>query len=150
MDKRLIIICIMLLCSVNIKSQNAIVLESSNKPIIKVNIGDAEAYMLIDTGSSINILSIDAVNKYKLRVRTQYSGNVYSTNDNINAVHVDNVIIRVNGKPFYQYMMIDISVIVSNIKASTGIKIAGILGTPAIKELGMVIDLKRGIVTLND
>ena len=38
------------------------------------------------------------------------------------------------------------------IKSETNLKsletIAGILGTPAIKELGMIIDLSRGIVTI--
>ena len=47
-----------------------------------------------------------------------------------------------------QFVMINLSSITDNILQATGIKIAGILGTPAIKELGMVIDLRRGIVTL--
>ena len=34
------------------------------------------------------------------------------------------------------------------IKPETGIKIVGILGTPGIKQLGMIIDLSRGIVTI--
>ena len=48
-----------------------------------------------------------------------------------------------------QFVMINLSSITDNILQATGIKIAGILGTPAIKELGMVIDLSRGIVTIN-
>ena len=47
-----------------------------------------------------------------------------------------------------QFVMINLSSITDNILQATGIKIAGILGTPAIKELGMVIDLSRGIMTL--
>ena len=47
-----------------------------------------------------------------------------------------------------QFISSDLTVIRESILQQTGIKIAGILGTPAIKELGMVIDLRRGIVTL--
>ena len=33
-------------------------------------------------------------------------------------------------------------------EAETGIEVVGILGTPAIKQLGMIIDLSGGIVTI--
>ena len=49
-----------------------------------------------------------------------------------------------------QFISSDLTVIRESILQSTGIKIAGILGTPAIKELGMIIDLRRGIVTLSE
>lgn len=46
--------------------------------------------------------------------------------------------------------MLNVSSISGNILQVTGIKIAGIIGTPAIKELGMIIDLRRGIVALSE
>ena len=49
-----------------------------------------------------------------------------------------------------QFISSDLTVIRESILQSTGIKIAGIIGTPAIKELGMVIDLRRGIITLSE
>ena len=56
--------------------------------------------------------------------------------------------VRFQGTNVYQFAATDIEMVVYSIEHNTGIKIAGILGTPAIKELGMVIDLRRGIVTL--
>lgn len=132
------------------KAQTTVKLVSDTRPIIKVQINGKVEYMLIDTGSSINILSQQTVYKYKARIRTHYAGIVYSTKGNTNAVHVDSVIIKINEMKINQFVMINLSSITDNILQATGIKIAGILGTPAIKELGMVIDLKRGIITLND
>ena len=56
--------------------------------------------------------------------------------------------VNVKGRTVNQFISSDLTVIRESILQSTGIKIAGILGTPAIKELGMVIDLSRGIVTI--
>ena len=57
--------------------------------------------------------------------------------------------IKIKEMKINQFVMINLSSITDNILRVTGIKIAGILGTPAIKELKMVIDLSRGIVTIN-
>ena len=59
------------------------------------------------------------------------------------------VMIKIKEMKINQFVMINLSSITDNILLVTGIKISGILGTPAIKELGMVIDLSRGIVTIN-
>lgn len=150
MDKRLIIIMALLLCVFCVKAQTVVKLESDIRPIVKTLINGKVEYMLIDTGSSINILSQQTVYKYKVRIRTHYAGTVYSTKGNTNAVHVDSVTIKINKMNINQFVMINLSSITDNILQATNIKIAGILGTPAIKELGMVIDLKKGIVILND
>ena len=150
MDKRLTVILLAALCLYNCTfAQEEIRLIDSDKPIIEVKINGNEYNMLIDTGSSINILCKDVVKKEHIRVRTYFSGDLYSATTKIRARHVDNVIITVNDSKIYQFIMFDIESIKESILQSTGIKIAGILGTPAIKELGMVIDLSRGIVTIN-
>lgn len=87
--------------------------------------------------------------KKKIKIRTYFKGNLYSISDEIKARHVDNAIVNAHHYNVYQFVMFDIKNIQESILKSTGIKIAGILGTPAIKELGMVIDLSRGIVTIN-
>lgn len=149
MDRRLIIIVMLLWCFLIAKAQNYIALESSERPIVKVNINGSEAYMLIDTGSSINILTMKAVKAHRLRIRTIYAGGVYSATTEMNAIHVDKAKIDIRGALFYQFLTIDISLITKNIFEETGIEISGIIGTPAIISLGMVVDLKRGIITIN-
>lgn len=149
MDKRLMIGMALLLCFFCVKAQTVVKLENDIRPIVRVHINGKVEYMLIDTGSSINILSPQTVYNYKVRIRTHYSGTVYSTKGNTNAVHVDSVMIKIKEMKINQFVMINLSSITDNILQATGIKIAGILGTPAIKELGMVIDLSRGIITIN-
>lgn len=148
MDKRLMIGMALLLCFFCVKAQRNILFESSIRPIVKVDINGVDAYMLIDTGSSINVISVQAVSRHKLRVRTSYAGTLYSATNQVNAKHVDKARIEIAGKPFYQFVMIDISVIATNILFATGIEISGIIGTPGIKDLGIVIDLKQGIITI--
>ena len=84
-----------------------------------------------------------------MRLRSYYSGNIQSATEKVKARHVDKAEITLGGINVYQFVMVDISELTDNIFQSTGIEVAGILGTPAIKELGMVIDLSRGIVTIN-
>ena len=148
MDKRLMIIMALLLSLFCVKAQTVVKLESDMRPIVRVRINGKVEYMLIDTGSSINIMSPQTAYKYKARIRTRYAGTVYSTEGHTNAVHVDSIIIKVREKQINQFVMINLSSITDNILQATGIEVVGILGTPAIKELGMVIDLRRGIVTL--
>ena len=150
MDKRLMVIMALLLSLFCVKAQTVVKLESDIRPIVKVQINGKVEYMLIDTGSSINIMSPKTAYKYKARIRTRYAGTVYSTEGYANAVHVDSVIIKVREKQINQFIMLNVSSISDNILQVTGIKISGILGTPAIKELGMVIDLRRGIITLSE
>lgn len=150
MSKKLIFILILLICFICSKAQININLESVSRPIVKVKINDKTEYLLIDTGSTINILTPDAVNLYKFRIRTRYAGTLYSITDKINAFHVDNVLVKLENIIIYQFVMIDISTIVLNIWYETGIKISGILGTPAIKDLGMIINLSKNNIIINN
>lgn len=61
---------------------------------------------------------------------------------------VRNLTCSVKSRPATGFIATEIAEAFKPIELKTGIKIAGILGTTAIKELGMVIDLRRGIVTL--
>ena len=87
---------------------------------------------------------------YKFRIRTRYAGTLYSITDKINAFHVDNISVKLENVTIYQFVMIDISTIVLNIWYETGIKISGILGTPAIKDLGMIINLSKNNIIINN
>jgi len=66
-----VVLFIMLLLAFNLNAQNDFLLKSYERPIIEVNINGKDAFMLIDTGSSMNIIcskklamfGIDAKNK---------------------------------------------------------------------------------------
>ena len=70
MDKRLNLIFIFLVLTCKYcYSQDTICFISDEKPIIEISINGNKYNMLIDTGSSINILCKDAVKKEKMRLR---------------------------------------------------------------------------------
>ena len=57
--------------------------------------------------------------------------------------------LTVKGLPVSNILATDLDMTCESIENTTGIRVIGILGAPAIKELCMSIDLKRGIVTIN-
>ena len=76
--------------------------------------------------------------------------NYAKTISGVRAVYtIKNVNVNVKNRNASTFYSVDIESSCKSIDAETGIEVAGILGTPAIKELGMVIDLSRGIVTIN-
>ena len=150
MDKKLIILLFMLINGLTGFSQDTIRFVCEEKPIIEILINGKVHNVLVDTGSSMNILCKDVVRQNKMRLRTYYAGNIQSATTEVKARHVDKAKITLGNRDIYQFVVVDIVGLTDNIFQSTGIKIAGILGTPAIKELGMVIDLRRGIVTLSE
>lgn len=150
MDKRLIFILAFLLNNLALLSQDTIKFVCEEKPIIEILINGEKYNVLVDTGSSINILSKGVVKQNKMRLRTYYSGNIQSATTEVKARHVDKAKITLGGENIYQFVMVDIEDLSNNILQSTGIKIAGVLGTPAIKEIGMIIDLKQGVITIKD
>lgn len=52
------------------------------------------------------------------------------------------------GRAVSLFYSVDIDAVCKSMEAETGIEVVGILGTPAIRQLGMIIDLRRGIVTI--
>jgi len=104
--------------------------------------------MLIDTGSSLNVLDVNMLDK--LAIEKRFRMNMVVTLGSEHEIwHIRKACIQVKDRPVNQFIASDIKVIRESILQATGINISGILGTPAIKELGMIMDLKRGIITIN-
>lgn len=129
-------------------SQDKIYLESDSRPIVEVVINGVRTSMLVDTGSSLNIIDVNQLINLGIKKRFKMSSAnaVFCKTTMWQLLECD---VRFQGINIYQFAATDIEMVVRSIEHNTGIKIAGILGTPAIKELGMVIDLRRGIVTLD-
>ena len=141
------LICILLLISSFASAQNDFLLESYDRPILEATVNGQTVYMLIDTGSSLNVLDIEALDKLGVEKRFKMN-RVVTLGAEHDMWHIRKAEISVKARRVTQFIASDIRVIRESILQTTGIKIAGILGTPAIKELGMLIDLQRGIVTL--
>ena len=143
------VLYIFVLISSFANAQNDFLLHSYERPILDVVVNGQTVYMLIDTGSSLNVLDVNMLDK--LAIEKRFRMNMVVTLGSEHEIwHIRKAEISVKGRRVTQFIAYDIKVIRDSILQLTGIKIAGILGTPAIKELGMVIDLKRGIITLND
>ena len=141
------LICILLLISSFASAQNDFLLESYDRPIMEVTVNGQTVYMLIDTGSSLNVLDIELLDRLGVEKRFKMN-RVVTLGAEHDMWHIRKAEISVKDRRVTQFIASDIKVIRESILQATGIKVAGILGTPAIKELGMVIDLRRGLVTL--
>lgn len=134
---------------VSLFSQDKIYFESDSRPIVEVVVNGVRTSMLVDTGSSLNIIDVNQLINLgvKKRFKMSSANAVFGKTTMWQLLECD---VRFHGINVYQFAATDIEMVVHSIEHNTGIKIAGILGTPAIKELGMIIDLRRGIVTLSE
>ena len=129
-------------------SQDTIMIASEQRAIITVDINGNKEFMLVDTGSTLNIIDSDELRRLKLN-KGFLIGDINSRYSNEALYSLKNCKTIIGNSIYMQYGTSDISSAINAIHEETGIKIAGILGTPAIKQLGMIIDLSRGIVTIN-
>ena len=143
-----ILICILLVIASNLNAQNDYILKCYDRPIIEVIVNDKEVFMLIDTGSSLNVVDFSQLEDLEIKRRFKI-GDVMCIAGGSVLWQIFQVPILVKNRQVTQFISSDLTVIRESILQSTGIKIAGILGTPAIKELKMAIDLSRGIITIN-
>ena len=128
-------------------SQDNIYFESGIRPIVEVVVNGVRTSMLVDTGSSINIIDVNQLINLGVKKRFKMS----SANAVFGKITMWQLLkydVRFHGINVYQFAAADIEMVVHSIEHNTGIKVVGILGTPAIKQLGMIIDLSRGIVTI--
>ena len=145
--KAIILLLLISFMPYKLYAQNDFLLLNRNRPLIDVEINGVKAAMLIDTGSSINIICTSKLSKFggSDKVIKNYA----KTISGVRTVYtIKNVNVTVKNRNASTFYSVDIEASCKSIEAETGIEVAGILGTPAIKELGMVIDLSRGIVTI--
>lgn len=123
---------------------------SDKRPIIKVNINGKEACMLVDTGSSLGIVDINAKKKFGFKLgsklNTTISGAGGTSNEPV--YHTKDCTIDIGGIQIYQFVTTDISAIQESIKANTGITVDGIIGTTQIKSAEMKIDLDNKVIKI--
>ena len=145
--KAIILLLLISFMPYKLYAQNDFLLLSRNRPLIEVEINGVKATMLIDTGSSINIICTSKLSKYG--VSDKVIKNYAKTINGVKSVYsIKDTETSVKNRKVSTFYSVDIEASCKSIEAETGIEVAGILGTPAIKELGMVIDLRRGLVTL--
>ena len=139
-------ICMLALSSMMVNAQDYIMM-SRTRPIIDVEINGHKAAMLIDTGSELTLLSksiLGVINAEKHITKISAIG----VDGMINIWEVEDCSLSVKGVNVTSIHATNLDATCESIEARTGIRVVGILGAPAIKELKMIIDLSRGIVTI--
>ena len=145
--KKLISLSLFCFIALGLYAQNDYLMLTRTRPLIEVSVNGKKCAMLIDTGSSINILCTSKLIRYG--VDKNLAKNYTKTISGVRDVYTINKIdVAVKGRAVSLFYSVDIDAVCKSMEAETGIEVVGILGTPAIKELGMIIDLSRGIVTI--
>ena len=138
---------IMLLISVTCYGQNDYVLKNRNTPIIEAVINGVTVNMLIDTGASVNIINSESVYKFK-GVKLYGEKHLVTVGSNTRANSLRNIEALIKGRAVTDFITLDLTSLQASIQAETRLEIDGIIGVNGIKQLGMIIDLSRGIVTI--
>ena len=138
---------IMLLISATCYGQNDYILKNRNTPIIEAVINGVTVNMLIDTGASVNIINSESVYKFK-GAKLYGEKHLVTVGSNTRANSLRNVKASIKGRPVTDFITLDLTSLQGSIQAETRLEIDGIIGVNGIKQLGMIIDLSRGLVTI--
>ena len=120
--------------------------KSDKRLIIEGLVNDKSANFLIDTGASIALISKDAKKKYNLKCGKRYNGSIVGAGGELGDAYMCDTFPIINNKSFSQFIMVDISDIISSIKKETGIEIIGIISLPQMKFNGMQIDANDNLI----
>ena len=145
--KKLISLSLFIFIALSAYAQNDYLMLTRTRPLIEVSVNGKKCAMLIDTGSAINILCTSKLSRYG--VDKNLAKDYTKTISGVREVYTINKIdVAVKGRAVSLFYSVDIDAVCKSMEAETGIEVVGILGTPAIRQLGMIIDLPGGIVTI--
>ena len=129
-------------------AQNDFLLLNRTRPLIEVFVNGKKTAMLIDTGSSMNIICTEKLQRYGIDSKC-VKRSVNTINGESEVYLVSNIEVYCKNEAVDNFYSVNISNSCTSIERETGVEVIGILGTPAIRQLRMVIDVYRGIITIN-
>ena len=144
--KKLTVLFLLICFGVN--AQTDYLLLNRNRPLIEVFVNGKKSAMLIDTGSSMNIICTEKLKRYGIDSKS-VKRSVNTINGKSEVYLVSNIEVYCKNEAVDNFYSVNISNSCTSIERETGVEVIGILGTPAIRQLRMVIDVYRGIVTIN-
>lgn len=114
---------------------------ASNKRIIaEAKVNGKTAYFLLDTGASVGVMDYGKVKEYDLVIGKRYYGEIIGSGGKLTNVRYCHSIAEILERKIPQFLLADISEIVSSIKRETGIEILGIISLPQMKMANLSID----------
>lgn len=119
---------------------------SEKRLIVEGLVNGKKACFLLDTGASVGLIDSSRRKKFGLVVGRRYNGTLVGAGGEMEECHVCNTVVEVHGRKISQFLLSDISGVVSSIRRETGIEILGIIGLPQMKFAGIRIDANDDLV----
>lgn len=119
---------------------NRIKSKSEKRLIVEGQVNGKSAYFLLDSGASVGLMDDNQRRDYDLVKGRRYNGTLVGAGGEISARHCD-TFVEFQGKVIPQFLLADISGVVSSIRKETGIEILGIISLPQMGMIGMNIDI---------
>lgn len=114
--------------------------KSDKRLIIEGRVNGKAAYFLLDSGASVGLMDDNQRRDYDLVKGKIYNGTLVGAGGEISARHCD-TFVEFEGKIIPQFLLADISGVVSSIRRETGIEILGIISLSQMGMIGMNIDI---------
>lgn len=114
--------------------------KSEKRLIIEGQVNGKSAFFLMDTGASIALISDSHRKKFDLKRGRVYNGTIIGAGGEMGTCYICDTFPIINGKPFSQFILADISGVIQSIKRETGIEIIGIISLPQMKLNGIQLD----------
>lgn len=145
----------LLLTIFSLQAQEIVKIEDrfDKKPIVKMKLNGKTIWVLLDTGSSVNLLDLSSMRKYKFKTFGQASGarNVIGLgSDEMRLQEVGNIDLVYKGISLKgQFLAYDISDLIMSFQAESGIAISGIIGSELMRKYGFVIDMRNNKASMS-
>ena len=117
--------------------------ELTELPIVSLYQGEHFFTFLLDTGSNDSIIDSNILDKIE-HTMTEEKSELYGMEGNSREVHKCNITFSCNGTEFpYIYLINDMSLPFSRIKAETGVTLHGIIGSKFFNKYKYVLDFDK-------
>lgn len=123
------------------------------KPIVKATINGKTAYLLLDTGSDINIMHSRVAKKYNFAIYKKNVG-LRRRLTTVNGMerefgHAYDLYLMLSGRHIpSDFITLDIGSIVKSVRNNTGITISGIIGSGTMKNHYFIIDYEKEEISM--
>ncbi len=123
------------------------------KPIVKATLNGKTAYFLLDTGSDLNIVNSAGAGKYNFdvhKVKYVNRGSISTVNGiERDFGHAYAIRMTIGDTPIScGFVSLDIGSIVKSVRKTTGISIAGIIGSDTMKAYHFIIDYEKEVIAM--
>lgn len=127
---------------------NKISSESDKRLIVKAYVNDKPAYFLIDTGATVGLIDCTKIKKFDLKSGRYYNGTLVGVGGEITNIKHCDTFVCIDDRKIPQFLLADITSVVTSVKKQTGIEILGIISLPQMKMANISIDCNDNQIIL--